>query len=274
MKTFAVTIAVALFILATFASVPSANAASQMKCVYLVGGQTLTVTYYNPSQSTCPRVFTGNQGKPTSSDSQYGFSTTGSSGKYGVNDHEVAVKWILQDSIGIGNGFTDNNKNWWHIGIGNNVDGTTCTTAPEIWGEVQGSSASSPTEIPLMCTHYASSSQLSIVYDSGLNPPEFAYFVNGTEKASVSFQGEGSTVSPGNTEMIEYAGTPACPPSTTHYTTYTTAFEYANSAANKGKLPTFSDPSSSTISPYGSFPSCWTDGYTTPAPYTIWFAHS
>jgi hypothetical protein len=181
----------------------------------------------------------------------------------------VAVNWLLVNNIAIGQAFYDNNGNWFHNGIGENTDGTTCTNPPEIWGEYKQLGFPYG-EVPLICTHYGDTSQISTVYDTTIG--EFAWFVNGTERASVSFSGEGSTVGdasfPESWDFIESASTsPPCLSNT--YTPYNYALEYTIYPAYNGVLPTFNDPS--TISPYNpDWPTtCWLESNSGTAPLSI-----
>ena len=239
-----------------------------LTCTYHTQDGPVKVTYYQVSFDKCPHIFI----KPKSShDPQYGYLTTASNGAYGINDKEVATNWILTNNIAIGQAFFDNNGNWFHNGIGENTDGSVCTNPPEIWGEYLISGHTMYGEVALVCTKYGDTSQISTVYDSHIS--EFAWFVNGTERASVSFTGEGSKVGdssyPQSYDFIETsASSPACP--STSYFVYNHALEYSTSAANNGVLPSFTDPTQFSLSVFNSnWPTtCWGIGRTA-SPFQI-----
>jgi hypothetical protein len=172
-------------------------------------------------------------------------------------------------------GFNDQNSNWEHIGIGNDITGSTCSNPPVIWMEwIMKSGASG--RFALACTSYGTESRLTIAYDTYIS--QFAWFINGAEKASVSFSGEGSYIgSNGHLDMIEYTGTsaPPCPGMYDGGTTYRNALQYGGTAYN-GVLPsTYNNPSH--VYSYDSNPafgSCWGRTLYVPAPYAISFQHS
>jgi hypothetical protein len=275
-----ITILVSNFIAPSIVTASAIPQRSSLKCHYTLSGKPVIVTFYDdPPRTHCPPQRVVPQGPDgngsthfRSRDPQLGYSTTYTYGATGVNDHETAVSGILNDDIGIGNGFTDEQDNWWHIGIGDNTEPDSgCDDPPVIWGEYipSGSSAG---WIPLVCATYGNTYQLSIVYDTYIW--EFAFFVNGTERASVWFEDQGAYVGEyGNTEFLEKSSSPSCPSST--YTPITTAFQYSTSPAYNGNIPSFhNDVPRNSINLYnetggGSFGSCWDIDISSSPSYTI-----
>jgi len=251
----------------TATSQSSDSTSQTLACTYHTDSGPVKITYYHTTSQRCPDLILKHKHNPT--DPQLGYTTTSSEGATGVNDKEVADNAILTNNIGIGQAFTDNNGNWFHNGIGENTDGTTCTNPPEIWGEYKQSGSSTYGEVALICTHYGDTSQISTVYDSHIS--EFAWFVNGTERASVSFSGEGSTV--GTTAPIDMIETSSSSPSclSADYTTFTHALEYSTSDANNGSPPTYTDPSNWATYNSGWPTTCWSESNSGSTPLTLTF---
>lgn len=188
---------------------------------------------------------------PTTRDPQFGYATTQSAGWYGYQDSEYSDKTFLtaNPNIGIGAGFHDNAAScmnggracWYHIGIGNNNGGTSCSNPPVVWGESDAyyNGQDHYSEYPLLCASYSTWYDNIVVIDShGF----WNYFVNQFLYATVLYSSGGNAISSsGTASFIEATSTPGQRTPTYSNGIYADALQYS-----KQVLPWGGNPSSLT----------------------------
>ncbi len=210
----------------------------------------------------CPSPGTSSTPPASPGDPQFGYTTSQSASYYRTQDKQYSDKTFLTatPNIGIGTGFYDNAANcdsggqpcWYHIGIGNNIDGS-CSSPPVIWAEFGYYSPSLGHEVysstELVCGSYWNWYEDSVVVDSS---SFWWYFVNTVNYYGVKPSSDGNAIgSSGTWSFIEATSTPGQRSPSYSDQVYANALQYATKQTN-GQYSSVSWKNPTSLSTYNN----------------------